>query len=250
MQPRWPGDLPRRERRPSGPDGPTGRWRTATRVPGAAMVVPGLCLGGALALSVRHPSVAAAAAAATAWLLWLLWLVYPGRGRRGAGRGGGAIRLALRYLGGHPALPTPGPACLTVWPAEGGATLRVGRTAVAFPLAAVQSVALADGRVELATGARGWAAAVLGRLLAWGTGRYCGLRRTPRQDLAVVDRSRVVVDLVRAGGPCRLVLVGPRGGGEEVYLETLVMLRPSDAWRGARAPGGTRDGSTVEGGGL
>lgn len=205
--------------------------------PGSRMLwrlVPGgACLGAALALSVHHPWAIVLAAGAG---LWVLWPAYAGGGRLAEPVG---TTLRVRYVGGHPDLPVPGLGWLVSWPRDGAAVLRVGGSAVAFPLAAVQAVALSDGRAEVPTGCTGPCARLVGRLRARGLGRFCGLRRRGRQDVAVVDRSRVVCDVARQHSHCRIVLTGPKGGGEDIYLETLVMLRPAGA-RGAGAPGGPR----------
>jgi hypothetical protein len=193
-------------------------------------------LAGMLALAVHHPAAIGLAAAISLWVLWSAYGVRGGEGRWGR-RPSGSVRV--RYLGGHPDLPAPGVGWLRSWPADGAAVLRVGGGSVAFPLAAVQGVALTDGRVEVPMRCRGPLAAVCGRLLARGTGRYCGLRRHDRRDYAIIDRSRVVCDIARPHGHCRLVLAGPRGGGEDIYLETLVLLRPVTP-RGHGAAGGHR----------
>lgn len=208
------------------------------------LLLPATLLAAALVLTVRYPWAVALAAAAAIWLVWPLlgFASFDGRPTERA-----VFRLALRYLGGHPACPAPGRALLTAWPSDGAATLRVGKHIVAFPLTAVRSVSLADGRIEMPTGAGGWVAAIWGRVLARGVGRFCGLRSTPGGTYAILDRSRVICELTRGQAPCRMVLTGPRGGGEEIYLEALVLLRPSDADRGEGAPGGTRGGHTTRG---
>jgi hypothetical protein len=221
---RWPGTL----RRPV--------WRSALR---------GLALLLSLVAAVLHPALAVVALAVWLWVLWP-WVA---RRRRFAAPAPPAqparvFTLRVRYHGGHPALPRPGLGVLRVWPDDGAALLQVGRWSVAFPLQTVQAVTLVEGRVLLSTGCRGWLAETTGRLLAMGMGGYCGLQRQRDEDLAVIDRSRVLCDLQRQGRPCRMVLTGPRGGGEEVYLEALVMLRPLAAWREPGAAGGSMGAAT------
>ncbi len=171
---------------------------------------------------------------AVAVWLWVGWLVYRDRATSGVvseTQGqldpGRPVVIRLRYLGGHPGLPVPGRGALYVWPADEGVLLRVGRRAIAFPRSAVRSVTLVEGRVGLRTGVRGLGAQLVGRALAFGRGRFCEVRPYGRDDVAVIDRSRVVCDLDRQGRTRRLVLAGPQGGGEEIYLETLVALRPA-----------------------
>ena len=201
------------------------------------LLVRGACLGAALALAVHHPWAAVLAAAA---LVWVLWPAYAVARHRSPAEGLPGPGLRVRYLGGHPGLPRPGSGWLRTWAADGAAAVRVGRSAVAFPLAAVTAVSMAQGRAELRTGCRGPLAALVGRFLAHGLGRYCGLRRAGREDLALIDRSRVVCELGREGGACRMILAGPRGGGEEIYLEVLVMLRRAATMRGSGSAGGPR----------
>lgn len=170
--------------------------------------------------------------AAAVWLV-VGWLVYRDHTlggvatRQGQPDPGRPVVIRLRYLGGHPGLPVPGRGALYVWPADEGVLLRVGRRAIAFPRSAVRSVTLVEGRVGLRTGVRGVGAQLVGRALAVGRGRFCEVRPYGRDDVAVIDRSRVVCDLDRQGRTRRLVLAGPQGGGEEIYLETLVALRPA-----------------------
>ena len=116
----------------------------------------------------------------------------------------GPVRMQLRYLGGEALLP-PGPARLEVWPTLGGAVLWSGRRHLAFGLGTVAKVALHDfarvrGTAPLRT--------AVGVLLQYGR----------------VSRT--------------LWLTAPAGGGEEIYLELLVLLRPSAPGRpdGAAAP--------------
>lgn len=223
-----------------------GPGRSARRGPGLSLwslALKAAGLAAMLALAVHHPAAIGLAAAISLWVLWSAYGVRGADARLGR-RGPGAVRV--RYLGGHPDLPAPGTGWLRSWPADGAAVLRVGGAEVAFPLAAVQGVALTDGRVEVPTRLRGPAAGLAGRLLARGVGRYCGLRRRDRRAYAVIDRSRVVCDIARPHGHCRLVLAGPRGGGEDIYLETLVLLRPSGA-RGHGATGGHRTSGAAGG---
>jgi len=222
VQPQRPGKRPARKRA----EPAQRRWRQFVRQPLLGLLLRGACLAGALAVAVRHPPAIGVAAAVCLWVLWPVYAVRvePGLAQRG---------VPVRYLGGHPALRAPGRGWLQSWPQDGGAVLRVGRSAVAFPLAAVQAV-------SLHTGCRGPLAQVIGRALAQDSGQFLGLRRRGPEDVAVVDRSRVLCDLVREGAPCRVVLTGPRGGGEEIYLEVLVTLRPSAAGRGSGAAGGAR----------
>ncbi len=208
------------------------------------MLLPALTLGLALVFTIGHPYGAVFAAAAGLWLLWPL-LGFDSSDRAPTRRG--TLRLTLRYMGGHPACPRPGRALLTVWPEDGAATLRVGRHTVAFPLHAVRSLALADGRIELPVGAGAWAAPIWGRVMARGVGRFCGVRTAATGCFAIVDRSRVVCDLARGESSCRVILTGMSGGGEEVYLEALVLLRPNAPGSGAGTPGGARGGQTIGG---
>jgi hypothetical protein len=196
-------------------------------------------------LAAFYPTLTLVAIAVWLWVLWPVVL----RHRRGAVRGRGTAArvqaLPVRYHGGHPGLPYAGTGVLRVWPDDGAALLQVRRVSVAFPLHTVQAVTLVDGRVTLHTGYRGWMAGLVGRLLAAGSGRFCGLYRHRDEDLAIVDRSRVVCDLQRQGRPCRLVLSGRHGGGEEIYLEALVMLRPIASWR--EPAGGSMGAATHSG---
>lgn len=227
------GPGPQRGSRPRrGPGLPL--WSLALKSAGLAAM---------LALSVHHPAAIGLAAAISLWVLWSAYGMRGGAPRLGR-RAPGTVRV--RYLGGHPDLPSPGAGWLRSWPADGAAMLRVGGVEVAFPLAAVQGVALTDGRVEVATHCRRPLSGLVGRLMARGVGRYCGLRRHERRDLAVIDRSRVVCDIARPHGHCRLVLAGPRGGGEDIYLETLVLLRPAAA-RGHGTAGGHRTSGAAGG---
>ncbi len=219
-------------------------WRTLAMLGAGRLLLPAGALAAALALTVRHPSAVALVGACTLWLLWPLLSIRSTTPARGVA---GTFRLKVRYLGGHPACPDSGRGLLTVWPADAAATLRVGRRLVAFPLAAVRSVALADGRIEIGAGTRAWLAGLWGRLVARGVGRYCGLRRSAEGHVVLVDRSRVVCEILRTTGPCRIILVGPRGGGEEIYLEALVLLRSREAGNGAGTPGGARGESAVGG---
>jgi hypothetical protein len=212
-------------------------WRRWLRLPLWALLLRGGCLATTLALAVRYPPSICVAAAATIWALWPVLAVRHGAVPTGARHG---ARIAVRYLGGHPALRFPGRGWLGVWPLEGAALLCVGRRAIPFSLSSVRSVALADGRTEIPTGLRGVLARLAARALTRGIGRYCGLVRRGEEDAAVVDRSRVVCELVRQGTPYRVVLTGPRGGGEEIYLEVLVALRPAAALRGSGSGGGLR----------
>lgn len=218
-------------------------WRAR---PVVGVVARLLWLGGTLALGILRPALIPLVAVVWLVVLWPLVLRRGPAGSAGRTRGESARRhtLALRYHGGHPGLPRAGYGVLRVWPDDGAAELSVGRDAVAFPLQTVQAVTLVEGRAMLRTGCRGWLAAVLGRLLAPTLGRYVGLHRHHGEDLAIVDKSRVLWDLQRQGRSCRLVVTGRRGGGEEVYLETLVMLRPLDSWREPGAAGGPRGAAT------
>jgi len=216
--------------------------RASASRPLLSLLLRGACLGVSLIAAVRFPPLIIVAAAVWLWVLWPAYAVRRGLVQTfGSTRAGGAGRLLpLWYAGGHPALPRPGRALLRVWQEDGAAMLRVGRRAVAFPLHSVHCVSLVEGRVERHTGCRGPLAILVGRVLAHGGGRFCGLRRAAREDLAVVDRSRVVCDLVRDGHSCRVILAGRAGGGEQIYLETLVLLRPSGSWRDAGPSGGSR----------
>lgn len=207
--------------------------------PLVGLAARGACLIVSLLAAVRYPTLIIVAAAVWLWVLWPAYAVrrtqHPPRTatRRPAGAG---RRLDLRYLGGHPLLPRAGRAVLRVWEEDGGAVLRVGRRQVAFALDAVRGVSLLEGREEVATSYRGIPARLIGRWLARGNARLCGWRRGAHGDVALLDRSRVVCDLARAGHSVRLVLTARAGGGEAIYLETLVLLRPANC----RADGGAR----------
>ena len=202
-----------------------------SRRPLLALFARLVALVASVVVAALYPTLALIAIAVWLWVLWPLLL----RRRQGLARMRGTVArvqaLPVRYHGGHPGLPRAGAGVLRVWPDDGAAQLQVRGGSVAFPLHTVQSITLVDGRVTLHTGYRGWLARAVGRLLAAGTGRFCGLHPHRDEDLAIVDRSRVVCDLHRQGRPCRLVLTGRRGGGEEIYLEALVMLRPLTSWR-------------------
>ncbi len=219
------------------------RLRLSASRPLLALILRGGCLVASLAAAIRYPTLIVAAAAV--WL-WVLWPAYAVRRRTAPALAPApaerstAHALALWYSGGHPALPRPGRAWLRVWKEDGAAVLRVGRRSVAFPLHSVRAVSLVEGRMERRTGCRGALASLVGRVLARGAGRFCGLRRDGQEDFAVIDRSRVVCDLVRNGHSCRLMLTGRAGGGEQIYLEALVRLRSLESWRDAGASGGAR----------
>jgi len=206
-------------------------------------------LAAALVVALVRPSLSVASLAVWVWVLWPL--SRPASARRldsTVGWSTSGVHLPLvpvrpyaipvRYLGGHPLLPRPGRGLLRVWQVDGAAVLRVGRREVAFPLAAVRSVTLVEGRVGLRTGFGRVGAHLLGSLLALGRGRFCGVRLVGREAVAIVDRSRVVCEVEREEHVCRLVLTGPAGGGEEIYLETLVALRPSAVRPQKAADGG------------
>ncbi len=204
------------------------------------LVLQAMVLAVALALAIAHPSLGIVALAV--WV-WVLWPAYAGRRGTHARTARVAVprpsTVRFRYLGGHPSLP-PGRGVLRVWPVDGGALLRIGREEVAFPLSAVRAVTLIEGRVGLRTGLRGFAAYLVGRALAIGRGRFCGMRPHQEGDqLVVIDRSRVLCELERDDRVYRLVLTGPRGGGEEIYLETLMALRPAAVRPETAAGGGT-----------
>lgn len=106
----------------------------------------------------------------------------------------GPLRLHVRYLGGA-GFARPAPARLDVWRAQGAAVLWCGRQHLAFALGAVARVTLHGPN-----GSDGQASTVAIVL-------QCGrMART-------------------------LWLVAPGGGGESIYLELLLLLRP-----GAAAP--------------
>jgi len=244
-----PGRLPRARRQSAarrsdpGRPGLSGRLSAVAHLPLVGLLARGMCLGVTLAAAIRYPTLIVVAAAAWLWVLWPAYAVSRRAGLVGTTGEGATARvraLPLWYAGGHPALPHAGRGRLRVWPEEGAALLQVGRSVIAFPLLAVQSVSLVEGRIELPTGCRGASARLVGRALAFGVGRFCGLRRVGRQDLAVIDRSRVVCDLTREGRSCRLVLLARGGGGEPIYLESLVMLRATGPWRDAGPSGGSR----------
>lgn len=102
----------------------------------------------------------------------------------------GPVRLRVHYLGGDTQVPA-GPAQLEVWPAYGAAILWAGRRHLVFSLSTVQRVGLHE---------------------------FLRRRRGPVES---------AVGVACQQGPFSRTLwfSAPRGGGEGVYLELLLLLR-------------------------